>query len=112
MASSSCPSRSRPHALILSCSALASMLMSLLCALGASSAWAQGGGRSSAAPSAESLTQSLVGLAGINFRWNPRRSLGAPNPSEGIASGAGIKRARATERFRDKKMGRPPRSPL
>lgn len=64
MASRSCPPRSHPHALIVSRSALAGMLVALLCVLGASPAWAQGGARSPAAPSAESLTQSLVGLAG------------------------------------------------
>ena len=64
MASRSCSPRSRPHALIVSRSALAGMLVALLCVLGASPAWAQGGPRSPVAPSAESLTQSLVGLAG------------------------------------------------
>ncbi len=64
MASRSCPPRSHPHALIVSRSALAGMLVALLYVLGASPAWAQGGPRSPVAPSAESLTQSLVGLAG------------------------------------------------
>jgi alpha-galactosidase-like protein len=64
MASSSCPSRSHLQGFIASRSALAGMLMALLCVLGASPAWAQGGPRSPAAPSAESLTQSLVGLSG------------------------------------------------
>jgi hypothetical protein len=63
MALSQKPCTSRTHSLILFRSAVAAILAALLLALGATPAWAQAGSRPAAAPSVESLTQDLVGLA-------------------------------------------------
>jgi hypothetical protein len=63
MASSLSPFTSRTHSLIVLRSAVAAILAALLLALGAPPVWAQAGSRSPAGPSAERLTQDLVGLA-------------------------------------------------
>jgi len=64
MASYLRPLISRTHTLVVFRS-VAGMLVALVLALGATTAWAQAGARS-VGPSAESLTQNLVGLAGQN----------------------------------------------
>lgn len=63
MTSSLNPLTSRTHSLIVFRSAVAAILAALLLALGATPVWAQAGSRPAAAPSVESLTQNLVGLA-------------------------------------------------
>ena len=63
MASSLSLLTSCTRSLIVFRSAVAVTMMALLLALGVTPVWAQAGSRPAAAPSVESLTQSLVGLA-------------------------------------------------